>query len=99
MARAFVVSARFEARPAGVEVWIEYQANNRRIQTLNWSVPAGVTICGRVWDGGNLVINECVTGPAEGGVNVPGNRQMENIGGGVMDLPAGIDYEVTVGTA
>jgi hypothetical protein len=99
MARAFVVSAAFEGRESGVEVWIEYQAANRRIRTVNWIIPSGIVVHARVWDEGSLVVDRTAVGPVTDQADVSGNYQMVDIGGGVMDLPPNITYSINVGTA
>ena len=78
----------------GFELWIEYNAGNLRIQSVNWTVPDGVQVNAKVWDGGLLVIDR-TEGPGNDSENVPGNYQMVEVtenGDTFLDLPSNITF-------
>ena len=84
----------------GLEVWLEYSAGNRRIQSVQWTIPAtGIVVRARVWRDGNLVFDRTVAGPASGAETVPGNIQLVEVtdaAGTYLDLPPNISYQFNV---
>ena len=97
MAKAFSITTGVP----GLEVWINYNAANRRIQTVEWTIPrSGIVVRARIWNAGALVYDRTVGGPASGAENVPGNHQMVQVddgaGGTYLDLPAYLTYAFNV---
>lgn len=86
----------------GFEVWIEYAAGNRRIQSVQWSIPrTGVVVRARIWRNGQLVFDRTIAGPANGAETVPGNIQLVEVtdaAGTYLDLPPDITYQFNVET-
>jgi hypothetical protein len=83
----------------GCEVWIEYHAGNKRIQSVFWEIPANVLLWARVWDynqapGQELIFDQTDI-QGSGSMNIPGNyRMIEVTENGVTydDLPPHIQY-------
>ena len=84
----------------GLEIWIEYNTGNRRVQSVQWTVPStGQVIRARVWNGGQLVFDRTVAGPASGAETVAGNIQLVEVTDAVgtyLMLPPSITYEFNV---
>lgn len=90
MARSYT----FRPSVTGLEVWIEYQVSNLRIQSASWIVPAGATVRALVWDSGVPVVNMTLTGT--GSANIPGNYRLEQyidqFGEPGLRLPSNLTY-------
>ncbi len=86
----------------GVEIWINYNAANRRIQTVEWTIPqSGVVARVRLFNVGALFYDRSLAGPASDTENVPGNWQMREVtedGQTFLDLPAEITYQINIQT-
>ena len=84
----------------GFAIWIEYNANNRRIQRVEWTIPAGVEVRARVWDSGQLVIDR-TEGQGSGSINIAGNYRMVEVSEGgqtYLDLTPSITYTFNMQT-
>lgn len=99
MAKAFSMTIDIP----GVEVWVNYNAANLRITTVQWTLPQKNTAWVRIWNSGLLVVNRTIIGPENGAENIPGNHQVElreGIGGiMVFQLPSQITYSINIETA
>ena len=86
----------------GVEIWINYNAANRRIQTVAWTLPqSGVVARVQLWNVGTLFYDRSLAGPASGTENVPGSWQMRQVtedGQTFWDLPAEITWRINIET-
>ena len=80
----------FSCHVPGLEIWIEYNASNLRIQTASWTVPAGQTVRARVWDGGVLVVDQQLTGTSSS--NISGNYRLVENPDGSISLPSNLVY-------
>lgn len=83
----------------GLSVIIEYNAGNKRITQISWSVADGYRAIGKVWNNGNLVFERNEVGPTTGSQNVAGNIQLTEIeehGQTTLVLPSNIMYEIGV---
>ncbi len=80
----------------GVEVFVNYNANNLRIGNVEWIIPGGVsrTIHARITNNITQAIVYETTETASGSQNVPGNNQMVEIADdlGFFELPLEFDY-------
>ena len=78
---------------SGFAIWVEYNANNRRIQRVEWTIPAGIEIRARIWDSGQLVIDR-TEGQGSDSENVPGNyrvvEEIDEVGDTNLVLPPNI---------
>lgn len=79
MAKAVSMSIGIE----GAEIWLEYNPNNRRILSANWTIPSGVVVRARVWDK-SLPIDEQLLldrteGQGDGAINIPGNYRLVEV--------------------
>lgn len=87
----------------GAEVWVNYNAANLRVTTVQWTLPTLNTAWIRIWDNAVLVYDRTINGVASDSENVPGNHQVElreGIGGSmVYQLPSYITYSINVETA
>ena len=81
----------FEIGVAGFNVWIEYNANNSRIQSVSWIVPTNVNVEVWIWDSGSLVINQTIP-EGTGSQNIAGNYRMVD-NGEYLELPPNIIYQ------
>ena len=86
----------------GVEVWINYNVVNRRIQTVEWTLPqSGVVARVRLWNNGVQFYDRSIGGPASGTENVPGNWTMVQViegGETFWDLPPEITWSINIQT-
>lgn len=72
----------------GVEIWVNYNANNLRITTVEWTLPqSGVSARVRLWNNGTLFYDRTVGGPASGTENIPGNHAVVAIPVGQLGYP------------
>ena len=80
----------------GVEIWLEYNANNNRLLRVEWTIPEpGIAVRARVWNDGVLVVDR-TEGQGSGTVTIPGNiRLVETTDeyGTFWDLPPNITYQ------
>ena len=86
----------------GVELWIEYNANNRRILRVEWTIPEpGIVIRARVWDSGQLVVDR-TEGTGSGSENVSGNyrviEEIDELGDTNLVLPPNITHSFQMQT-
>lgn len=86
----------------GVEVWVNYNAANRRITTVEWTLPVSWVVARvRLWNNGVLFYDRTVAGPASGAENVPGNHQVVQVtegGDTFWDLPPYITWNINIET-
>ena len=86
----------------GVEVWINYNAANRRIPTVEWTLPQpGIVARARIWNSGALIYDRTIAGPASGTENIPGNHTMVQkveFGETILDLPDYITWQMNIET-
>lgn len=87
----------------GVKIWIYYNSQNRRIQSVEWTIPqSGLEIQTLIKVDGLLVLDRSEIGPSTDGENVPGNHRVIWIEdanepeGGYWDLPAYIEYQFNI---
>lgn len=92
----------------GVEVWIEYNPSNLRIQSVQWEIPvSGVVVRARVWDTDvstiDPVYDRTEGGPSSGAQTIPGNNRLVEVSGlpgegSYLDLPSNIIYKFNIET-
>jgi len=87
----------------GVEVWVNYNAGNKRITTVEWTIPqSGVVARVRLWNNGTLFYDRSIGGPASGTENVPGNHTAVLVDDGIYPpfyaLPAYITWAINMET-
>lgn len=80
----------------GAIAYIVYNDTNKRILTVNWALPAGVSVHARIWDTDispiNPVYDRSVSGPASGSENVPGNYRMVAHPDGYDEFPPNLRW-------
>ncbi len=87
----------------GVEIWVNYNAANLRITTVEWTLPqSGVSAWVRLWNNGTLFYDRTVGGPASGTESVPGNHQVvwkeTGFGAPGYFLPDSITWTINIET-
>jgi hypothetical protein len=86
---------------SGVEITINYNANNHRLTSVDWIIPARVIVTAWVRRAGVLIYSDTITGPASGSAGIPGNIAMvQTIEAGetFWDLPPDITYAFNMET-
>lgn len=89
--------ARYNTSHGGLII-VNYNANNRRLTTVDWSFPAGVEGRALILDqnGGQLFLLDM---SGNGSQNIAGNRRVVQVTdehGTFWDFPAGFQYALTV---
>lgn len=84
----------------GVEVWVNYLESNKRITSVEWTLPvSGVVARVRIWDDGQLVYDRSVGGPASGTENVSGQyRAVWDDTFSCYVLPPELTYSINIET-
>ena len=86
----------------GIEVWINYNAVNLRITTVEWTLPSNSIAWVQLWNNGTQFYNRTIGGPASGTENVPGNHQVVLVDDGYLTpyyaLPSYITWTINIET-
>jgi hypothetical protein len=88
----------------GAELWINYLEGNKRITSVEWTLPAGVVARCRIWDVNidpvNPIYDQTHGGPETGSQNVPGNYRVveDPEAPGFYNLPSNLLYTINMET-
>ena len=89
----------------GVEVWMNYNAANQRVTTIDWTLPrAGLTAWARIWNNTTLVYDRTIISPVSGSESIPGNIRLvllpDPLGGpDYYQLPTNITWAINIEVA
>lgn len=88
MPQAVAFQPAWSGMSGSIQVWINFNQSNLRIQTVEWANTTNRSLRARIWNNGTLVYDQTKP-PGMGTENVPGNHQMVMVNGS-LELPPNI---------